>query len=150
MRLVRLEGAAFEVAPALRVGFPLSASGLPAQIEPAVAVGGMAGRFTWLVDFGGRFRAASDGNGTGVPLGQGFLLAAGTMDFGQWVRIHAALDGHILFHDIGQKQGIGGLGAGVEVGRVVYGAVGLHLSPWSDTGVGPFLGQLALGLRGVP
>ena len=43
-----------------------------------------------------------------------------------------------------------GLGAGVVVGRAVYGALGLHLSPWSDPGVGPFLGQLALGLRGLP
>jgi hypothetical protein len=150
VRVFRLEGSVIEVAPSVRVGFPLSASRLPAQIEPAAAVGGVAGRFTWLVNFGGRFRTASDGSGTSVPLGQGFVLAAGTLDFGPWWRIHAALDGHVLVHDVGQKQGIAGLGAGVEFGRVVYGALGLHLSPWSDPGVGPFLGQLAVGLRGLP
>jgi hypothetical protein len=150
VRVLRLERAAFEVAPALRVGFPLSASGLPAQFEPAIAVGGVAGRFTWLVDFGGRFRVASDGTTTDVPIGQGFVLATGTFDILRWLRVHAALDAHVLVHDVGQKQGIGGIGAGVEAGTVVYGALGVHASPWSDPGVGPFLGQIALGLRGFP
>ncbi len=150
VRLLRLEGSALEVAPALRVGFPLSASGLPAQVEPAVAVGGVARQFTWLVNFGGRLRTADDGSGTDVPVGQGFILATGTLDVLPWLRVHAALDGHLVMRDGGAKNGVAGLGLGIEGGRAFYGGLSLHLSPWSDQGVGPFTAQLAVGFRGVP
>ncbi len=150
VRLLRLEGSALEVAPALRVGFPLSDSGLPVQFEPAVGVGGVAREFTWLVNLGGRFRPADDESGTSVPVGQGFLVATGTMDVLPWMRVNAAIDAHVVVPEVGGKRGLGGVTAGVEMGTVVYGGLGLHLSPWADQGAGPFSAQLAVGVRGVP
>jgi hypothetical protein len=103
-----------------------------------------------VIDAGGRVRTGPDDSGTGVPVGQGFLLAAGTMDVISWIRLNASLDAHVIVRDGGQKSGIAGLGVGLEAGTVVYGGLGLHLSPWSDPGVGPFTAQLALGFRGSP
>jgi hypothetical protein len=120
------------------------------QVEPGVALGGAARQFTWVVDAGGRARTSADGSGTGVPLGQGFLLAAGTMDVLSWMRLNASLDAHVIVRDAGQKSGIAGLGVGLEAGTVVYGGLGLHVSPWSDPGVGAFTAQLAVGFRGAP
>jgi len=150
-RLIRLEGAVLELAPALRVGFPASASGMPAQLEPAVAVGGVAGRFTWLVDTGGRVRLGPDNSVTGVPTGQAFVLAGGTLDVLSWLRVNAALDAHVVMRDSAARGAfLGGLGAGLETGGVVYGGLSLHVSPWRDPGVGPFAAQLAVGFRGGP
>ena len=72
------------------------------------------------------------------------------MDILPWLRIHAALDAHVVVHDVGEKQGLGGAALGVEAGGVVYGGIGVHASPWADPGVGPFTAQLAVGVRGVP
>jgi hypothetical protein len=148
--VLRLEGSLIELAPALRVGFPASAAGMPAQLEPAVAVGGPVGRYTWLVDAGARIRLEADHSMTGVPMGQGFVLAGGTMDVIPWLRLNATLDTHLVVRDGGSKSAVGGLGVGVEAGGAVYGGLALHVSPWSDPGVGPFTAQLALGFRGGP
>lgn len=147
-RLIRFDRSLFELAPALRVGFPASSAGMPAQLEPAVALGGAAGRFTWIVDVGARIRLEADHSMTGVPVEQDFVVAGGTMDIGPWVRLNATLDTHFVLRDGGSKSGVGGAGVGVEAGGTVYGGLGLHLSPWSDPGVGPFTAQLALGFRG--
>lgn len=149
VRSIRLE-----VAPSVRVGFPASAAGMPAQIEPGVAVGGAvgtpAGLVTWLADAGGRLRLQNDGSMTGVPTGQAFVLVGGTLDPLSWMRLHALLDTHIVVRDGGAKNGLGGLGVGIEMGKAIYGGLSLHLSPWSDPGVGAFAGQLAVGFRGLP
>ncbi len=150
-RVLRLDGSLLEVAPALRVGFPASASGVPAQLEPGVAAGGAVGRFTWLLDAGGRVRLGADDSTTGVPTGQAFVLAGGTFDALSWLRVNAALDAHAVLRDTATKGAfLGGLAAGVETSGVFYGGLSLHLSPWSDPGVGPFAMQLAVGFRAVP
>jgi hypothetical protein len=155
-RVLRLEASLLEVAPSIRVGVPASSGGVPTQVEPGVALGGAARQFTWVVDAGGRIRTGPDNSGTGVPVGQGFVLAAGTMDVISWIRLNASLDAHVIVRDAAQpqgpdqKSGIAGLGVGLEAGTVVYGGLGLHVSPWSDPGVGPFTAQLALGFRGSP
>jgi hypothetical protein len=167
VRVLRIEGAdvtrddgptlrsiGLEVAPSLRIGFPASETGMPAQIEPAVAVGGAvgtpAGLVTWVGDAGGRLRLQSDGSMAGVPTGQAFLLAGGTLDVRAWLRLNALLDAHLVVRDGGARNGVGGLGVGIEAGGAVYGGLSLHLAPWSDPGIGPFAGQLAIGFRGLP
>jgi hypothetical protein len=150
VRVLRLEGALLELSPSLRVGFPASSAGMPAQLEPAVALGGVAGRFTWLADVGGRLRLGDDNSMTSVPTGQGFILGGGTFDPLAWLRLHATLDAHLAVRDGGAKSALAGLGLGAEAGGPVYGGLSIHLSPWSDPGVGPFTAQLALGFRGTP
>lgn len=148
VRVLRLAGARFEIAPALRVGLPISSAGTPVQLEPAVALGGVAGRFTWLADVGARVRPAKDEGGTGTPVAQGFLLAGGTVDPVSWLRVHAAIDAHLVARDGGAKDVLAGFGAGVEAGTSIYGGLALHLAPWADPGLGVFTAQLALGFRG--
>jgi hypothetical protein len=150
VRVLRLAGSSLEIAPALRVGFPIAAEGAPARLEPSLAIGGVAGRFTWLADIGGRARLTKDSGMTGTPPGQGFLIAGGTFDPVRWLRLHAAIDAHLVVRDGGTKNVLAGLGAGIEAGTVVYGGLGLHLAPWTDPGLGPFTAQLALGFRGWP
>jgi FecR protein len=149
-RVLRLDGAVLELAPALRVGFPVAAAGAPARIEPAVAVGGAADRFTWLADVGGRFRLEDDKGASGAPPAQGFVILGGTMDVLSWMRLNASVDAHLVFGETGQRTGLAGLGLGIETGTRVYGGLGLHFAPWWAADAGPFSAQLALGFRGLP
>ncbi|APR84381.1 Hypothetical protein A7982_09730 [Minicystis rosea] len=150
VRAFRIGASTFELAPALRVGFPISSSGAPARLEPSIAIGGVAGRFTWLADVGARVRLAQDEGLTGTPPAQGFIIAGGTMDVLRWLRINAALDAHLVARDGGTKNVLAGLGAGIEAGTWIYGGLGLHLAPWTDPELGPFTGQLTLGFRRMP
>jgi hypothetical protein len=150
VRALRFGLSTVELAPSLRAGFPASSTGAPPQLEPALAVGGVAGRFTWLVDAGGRLRLKNDHGDSGVPTGQAFLLAGATMDVLSWLRLNALLDGHLVVRDTGAKNGLGGLALGVEAGGPVFGALSLRVSPWNDPDIGPFAAQLALGFRGSP
>jgi hypothetical protein len=149
-RVLRIDGAALELAPALRLGFPVAAAGAPARIEPGLAVGGAAGRFTWLADVGGRFRLADDKGKGGAPPGQGFVLLGGTLDVVPWLRLNASVDAHLVILDAGRKSGLAGLGLGLEAGTRVYGGLALHLAPWYAADAGPFGMQLVLGFRGLP
>jgi hypothetical protein len=137
----------FELAPALRLQIPVSSAGSPAELEPAVALGGGRDRFTWLVDVGGRGRLGSDTNDTGAPKGQAFLLGGGSFDALAWLRVHAALDAHLAFPQTGKLLFRGGLGLGAEAGTTFFGGVALRLSPAPDAGTGVFMGQLAVGYR---
>ena len=150
VRVLKLAGSALEIAPALRVGMPISALGAPVRIEPSIAVGGVAGRFTWLADAGARVRAASDEGATGTPVAQGFLVGGATFDPLAWMRLHAAIDAHLVARDGGSKDVLAGFGAGIEMGRALYGGLALHLAPWSDPGIGPFTAQISLGFRAIP
>lgn len=150
VRALRLGDARFEMAPALRAGFPIGSLGAPARVEPSLAFGGAVGRFTWLADIGARVRLAADTNATGTPPAQGFLLAGGTVDFLRWLRATAVIDAHLLAQDGGKKEVLGGFGAGVEIGTSVYGGLGLHLAPWTDAQMGPVSAQLTLGFRRAP
>lgn len=150
VRVLKLAGSKLELAPAFRVGLPIAALGAPVRVEPAVAIGGVAGRFTWLADVGARVRAASDAGGTGTPVAQGFLIAGATYDPLAWMRLHAAIDAHLVGRDGGAKDGLAGFAAGIEMGRAIYGGLALHLAPWSDPGLGPFTAQLSVGFRGAP
>jgi hypothetical protein len=152
-RVLRLDGDRFELAPALRVGVPASAAGLPPQLEPALLAGGAAGMFTWVVDAGGRARLAADTNATGTPKGQAYLLGGGTFEALAWLHVNALLDAHVVIRDPGSGSSLGllgGLGAGIELGTVVYGGLALRVSPLHDPASGVFMGQLALGFRGGP
>jgi hypothetical protein len=148
-RVLRLDGDRFELAPAFRVGVPASATGVPPQLEPALLAGGASGMFTWVVDVGGRARLGSDTNATGVPRGQVYLLGGGTVEPLAWLRLNALLDAHVVLPDFDSTTVLGGVGAGIELGTVVYGGLAVHVSPPNVT-TPSLMGQLALGIRGGP
>jgi hypothetical protein len=141
-RAYRLGLTKVEVGPALRVGVPLTTESPPWRLEPALAVGGVAGRATWLANVGARVRLVEDAARPDVPLVDGFLLLGGTVDVLSWLRAQAHLDGHVL----SSPRLRGGLGLGLEAGEIVFASLSARLSPWSDYS-GVFSGQLAVGLR---
>jgi len=148
-RAFRFGDAELEGGVAARVGFPVSDAGPGVRFEPAFALGGVRGSFTWLANLGARLRLAEAGAPT--PDVHGFLLAGGTVSPLDWLRFGATIDAHVLHFDAGDALFRGGLSLHAEAGTFVYGAVSLRLSPWEDDGSrfrdGPFTGQLAVGLR---
>jgi hypothetical protein len=149
-RVLRVGLARFELAPAIRVGFPMAAGGPPAQLEPSIAAGGSAGRLSWIVDAGARVRAEDDGGAAGAPPSQGFLLAGAAIEPAPWLRLHLAIDAHLAHRDAGDNDVLGGLGAGVEAGGAVFGALSLRAGPPADSSEGAIAGQLAVGIREAP
>jgi len=144
-RAYRLGLAELEFGPAVRVGVPLTAESPPLRLEPALALGGISGRATWLANIGARVRLVEDDLRPDVPLLHGFLLLGGTVDLLSWLRAQALLDGHVL----PDPRLRGGLGLGLEAGKTVFGALSARVSPWSDYS-GMFSGHLTIGLRGEP
>ncbi|WP_433934613.1 FecR domain-containing protein [Sorangium cellulosum] len=163
-RVVRLGRSAFELGPTLRLGVPLADAGPPVRIEPGVALGGAADRLTWVVNAGARIRVADDGGaaddgsaagGEGggelaAPPAQGFLVAGGTADAAPWLRLHGALDLHLVHRDGGANDVLGALSAGAEAGGALFGALSVRVSPWRGAGEGPVTAQIAVGLREAP
>jgi hypothetical protein len=147
VRVLRLGRASLELAPALRVGLPLASGAAPVRIEPSIAVGGAAGQISWIVDVGARVRAQDDGGAAGAPPSQGFLLAGAAIEPSPWLRLHLALDAHLVHRDEGDNDVLGGFGAGVEAGRAVFGALSLRAGPPADATEGSIAGQLAIGVR---
>jgi hypothetical protein len=146
-RALRLERAAFELAPALRAGIPATAEGAPPRLEFAVAAGAAADRFTFVGDAGLRLWLHGEDVRADTPTVQGFLLAGATMDLASLVRLHALVDAHFIHPDQGSDKLLGGLGAGVEVGRSIFSSLSLRLSPWIAESGGPFTAQVAIGIR---
>ncbi|WP_272828140.1 FecR domain-containing protein [Sorangium sp. Soce836] len=172
-RAVRLERSALELGPTLRLGVPLADGGPPVRVEPGVALGGAAGRLTWVVDAGLRIRAgrggegaadgeggtaggeggaagASGGGAPAAPPSQGFLLAGAAADAAPWLRLHGALDLHLVHRDDGANDVLGGLSAGAEAGGALFGALSVRVSPWREAGEGPVTAQIAVGFREAP
>jgi hypothetical protein len=146
-RAPRLGRSGVELAPVLRLGVPLVDASPPVRVEPGLAVGGALGRFTWVVDAGVRIRARDDGGKAGAPPSQGFLLAGATADPLSWLRLHAALDLHLVHRDSGVDDALGAIAAGAEAGGAVFGALSLRVSPRPEPGEGSITGQLAIGVR---
>ncbi|MGK3965848.1 FecR domain-containing protein [Sorangium sp. So ce118] len=162
VRVLRLGRSAFELAPTLRLGVPLTDAGPPVRVEPGVALGGASGPLTWVVDAGARIRAAGEGgegsaaggegSATGgaelaAPPAQGFLVAGATADATPWLRLHSALDLHLVHRDGGANDVLGGLSAGAEAGGALFGALSVRASPWREAGEGPLTAQIAVGFR---
>ncbi|MGK3996260.1 hypothetical protein [Sorangium sp. So ce1024] len=175
-RAVRVGRSAFEFAPTLRLGVPLADAGPPVRVEPGVALGGAEGRLTWVLNAGMRIRvegaeggaaggeggAAGDGAAGDGPAGagaraalaapptQGFLVAGGTADAAPWLRLHGALDLHLVHRDGGEDDVFGALSAGAEAGGALFGALSVRVSPWRGAGEGPVTAQIAVGFREAP
>ncbi|WP_437308961.1 FecR domain-containing protein [Sorangium sp. So ce388] len=166
VRVLRLGRSAFELAPTLRLGVPLTDAGPPVRVEPGVALGGASGPLTWVVDAGARIRAAGKGDAAGgegsaaggegsaagggelaAPPAQGFLVAGATADATPWLRLHSALDLHLVHRDGGANDVLGGLSAGAEAGGALFGALSVRASPWREPGEGPVMAQIAVGFR---
>jgi hypothetical protein len=148
-RLLRIGRSDLELAPIVRLGIPTSASSAPTRLEAGVAVGGVAGRFSWLANVGERARLSDDRGASGLPPVQGFLLAGATVDATEWFRAHALIDAHFLHLDAGGNKGYAGFGAGVELGRAVYGGAAVRVSPTTPDGEGVVSAQLSFGVRQV-
>ena len=148
-RLFRIGDAEMEAGVSARVGFPVSSVGPSPRIEPAVALGGVLGSWSYLVNLGARVRLSEDGSE--VPLGHGFLLAGGTLSPLDWLRLGAAIDAHVLGYATQDALFRGGLSLHAEAGTWIYGALSARVSPWDDDGSGfrdgEFSAQLALGFR---
>ncbi|WP_437534071.1 FecR domain-containing protein [Sorangium sp. So ce726] len=157
-RVLRLGRSELELGPTLRLGVPMADGSPPLRIEPGIALGGAAGRFTWVADAGARIRASDDGAAVGAgdsaaggepatPDVQGFLLAGATADPAPWLRLHGALDLHLVHREIRADDVLGGLSAGVEAGSALFGALSVRVSPWRDEGEGLVTAQIAVGFR---
>ena len=149
-RAFRIGESALEGGLALRVGFPVSRFGPAARIEPAIAIGGVRGAFSFLANLGARIRV--DDSFVPTPDLQGYLLLGGTVNANDWVRFGATLDGHLVHYDRPENALFrGGLSLHAEVGTWIYGAASARLSPWDEDGGwygnGPFSAQIAVGLR---
>jgi hypothetical protein len=155
VRILRSDAGDFETGFAARFGFPVSSVGPGPRFEPSMAAGGVVGSFTYLANVGLRIRLAdnssAEGGVTEVPDGQGFVLAGGTVNALDWLRLGATLDAHVLHFEQRESLFRGGLSLHVEAGTFLYAALSARLSPWDDDGggfaAGPFSAQLALGLR---
>ncbi|WP_437591723.1 FecR domain-containing protein [Sorangium sp. So ce1000] len=160
LRVLRLGRSELELGPTLRLGVPMADGSPPVRVEPGIALGGAAGRLTWVVDSGARIRASSDGAAGGgdgggaagggepaTPAVQGFLLAGATADPVPWFRLHAALDLHLVRREASADDVLGAVSAGAEAGGALFGALSVRVSPWRDAGEGPVTAQVAVGFR---
>lgn len=149
MRVFRFGDAELEGGVSARVGFPVSSVGPAPRFEPSIALGGVLGSWSYLVNLGARVRLTDDG--AEVPLGQGFLLAGGTLSPIDWLRLGATIDAHLLGYETQDALFRGGLSLHAEAGTWVYGALSARISPWDDDGSGfrdgELSAQLAVGLR---
>lgn len=146
-RAFRIGAAEIEGGAALRLGVPVSSDAPPEQFEPALALGGVVFKRTWLVTLGARIRLRDAEDRTAVDPGQIFLLAGGTYDLTSWLRAHAVLDGHLYFTEGDDSvAGGGGLGVGLEAGDPFFGAISARMSPWREAD-GLFAAQISVGVR---
>ncbi|WP_437280513.1 FecR domain-containing protein [Sorangium sp. So ce375] len=170
LRALRLGRSELELGPTLRLGVPMADGSPPVRVEPGVALGGAVGRLTWVVDTGARIRLSGDGAGSGdgaaggdgagsgaagggepaTPAVQGFLLAGATADPVPWLRLHGALDLHLVHRESRADEVLGALSAGAEAGGALFGALSVRVSPWRDAGEGQVTAQVALGFREAP
>ncbi|WP_199694379.1 hypothetical protein, partial [Sorangium cellulosum] len=67
-----------------------------------------------------------------------------------WLRLHGALDLHLVHRDGGANDVLGALSAGAEAGGALFGALSVRVSPWRGAGEGPATAQIAIGLREAP
>ena len=125
----RLGRGDIELAPSVRVGFPLDADGPAPRLEPGFAVGGNAGDFSWLGNFAVRIRLDDDEDRLYTDQATFSLLFGGTYSPLAWMRINALLDGHTWIREDGrfrQPRGESLMGAGfslgLEAGAQIFGA----------------------------
>ena len=130
--------------PSLKVGFPMGASAPSPRIEPSAAIGGFAGRYSWLFDLGFRVRLGEEGDRAHVPPLHVFAMLGGTYGMTSWIRLYSALEGHIV-NDSGAHGRLAAV-AGAETTGLIFGSLSARLSPWEDAG-GYAAGYIAIGVR---
>ncbi|XYI00364.1 FecR domain-containing protein [Sorangium sp. So ce1128] len=91
--------------------------------------------------------SAAGGGELAAPPAQGFLVAGATADATPWLRLHSALDLHLVHRDGGANDVLGGLSAGAEAGGALFGALSVRVSPWREAGDAPVTAQIAVGFR---
>lgn len=128
-RVWRLGRGEVELAPNLRVGFPLDSDGPAPRLEPGVAIGGNAGEFSWLGNLAVRIRLDDDPDRLYTDPAAFSLLLGGTYAPVDWLRVNALLDGHSWIRENGrfiETDTItplgGGFSLGLEAGAQIFGA----------------------------
>ena len=147
----------FALEPTIRVGFPMAASGPNTRVEAGLAMGALAGRFTWVADVGFRMSVEDEARRTPAPTSHGFLLLGATHDTLSWLRVFGVVDGHLLrTREVlaggsvvaAETLGRGGLSLGGETRGMFFGSASFRLSPWENAG-GVFAAHFAAGVRGL-
>ncbi len=143
VRVLRVSGARLEIAPFGRLG--AGAGSQPVLGAAGLAVGGVAGRVSWLTDVAFSFRPETRPY---VP-----SLAAGvTYQIGEYLRPFAEAD--VSGAKVGSDtKPAGGVSLGVEGGHVLFGAASARIAPiYASTGAvaAGMSGMLAIGVRGEP
>lgn len=155
VRVLRVGDAAFELAPSFRVGLPFEGTDAPARVEPALALGGVVGRLSYVFDAGLRARVQSaDSLRAPVPSYEPFFVADVSYDLTTWMRASGVVDDELLIGRRSDPTGTpdlagvarGGLTLGAEVGGVIYGAAFVRATPFT-TDAAPVAAELALGVR---
>jgi len=121
-RVVRRGDAALEIAPTLRIGLPMVLRGQPFRLDVGAAVGGSRGRGSWLVNAGGLF--AIGGDTPLVPRFSPYLVAGGTYDLLDWLRVYSAADVFLMIAADGRNVVPFGLSGGIEMGRNYFVSIG--------------------------
>jgi hypothetical protein len=151
-RVFRKGLAQFELAPVFRVSVPTTVTGPIARFEPALALGGLAGKVSWVGQLGGRFRGSESGAGARLPVpsAQGFGNLGAAYHASPLLRAYGAVDlqvhPNVRQADPDTIVLRGGLTAGLELGHHFFGGAGARVTPWT-AGTGPVEAQLTLGIR---
>jgi hypothetical protein len=145
VRVLRLDRASLELAPALRAGIPLADAGPPARLEPSLSAGGAAGRLSWVIDAGARLRLSDGAGASGVPASHGFLLVGAAFEPAPWLRLHSVIDAHLLHAQPALVRG--GVGAGAEAGGPLFGGLSVRMGPTHDAREGAIATQIVVGIR---
>ena len=149
-RVLRVDLARFELAPVVRISVPTTAVGPVRRVEPALSFGGSAGPWSWVGQVGGRFRAGEGALRLPVPPAQGFANLGAAFRPGEWITAYGVIDGQVRrdVRSTPARDAVGraGLGAGLEIGRSVFGGVGARVTPFAET-TGHVEGQIAFGIR---
>lgn len=138
-----------EVGSALRVFIPVAVRSPALSLEPGLALGGGAGRTTWLGNVGVRIRLEDEPSRAVTPsVDLGGLLGL-TIDLASSVRGLAAVDASVGYDDRAEVQnafGRGGLRLGLELGGWLFGSLVGRVSPFFEHDT-LLSGQLTVGVR---
>lgn len=116
-------------------------------IEPALALGGLRGSLSWVVNAGGRVRLGHQEERLASAAGQGFLVAGLALKMSPWVRGYVNVDGRWLAEPPeGEALRAGGT-LGVEIGKTWFAGAAARLGLREPSTQGATTLQLTIGLR---
>lgn len=137
----------FAVGGMLHGQFPTTQHGPNSAMEPALSLGGLAGRTSWVFNIGGRIRLSEQEKREASAAGQGFLAAGVAWQMSPWLRVHSGLDGRWLVKPPqGEALRAGGT-LGVELGTTWFAGAAARMGLFEPTDQGASTVQLTIGFR---